>query len=83
MFQSKSIMSGNKISCLVKSIQRSSAIARCFDVQIPKFHYSKPNQAFDSEKYNEDLNAIIRFNKHPVVVKCYPIHWSNVIPNDK
>ena len=74
-------MSSNKIPSLVKSIQRTTAIARCFDVHTPKFHYSTPNQVFDLEKYNEDLNAIIRFNKHPAVVKCFPIHWSNLIPN--
>ena len=71
-------MSRSKIISLVESIQRSTQIARCFDVQIPKFNYSNASHVFDKEKYNEDINSIIRFNKHPVVIKCSPIHWSSI-----
>lgn len=74
-------MSQSKIISLVNSIQRSRAIARCFDVQIPKFHYTHSSQVFDKVKYDEDMESILRFNKHPVVIKCSPIHWSNLIPD--
>ena len=70
-------MRSNKLTCLVSSVNKSRALARCFNVQPPDFHYTNDNLKYDIEKYNDDLNKIIRFNQHPRIVNCRPVHPSN------
>ena len=54
--------STTKIAHLVKSVNRSRALARCFEIEPPDFHYISGNMKYDIEKYNEDMHKIINFN---------------------
>ena len=58
-----------KITRLVKNINITKIIARCYNLDLNNiFYYNNNEQLYNEKKYNDDIEKLNRMLRHPVII---------------